>query len=97
MKIYISGKITRDKNYKAKFERKSQKVAIIYPEAEIVNPIEITNHLHFGSKWSEYLKVCIRELTKCDTIYMLKDWINSEGAKLELCIADKLGLEIIFE
>ena len=35
-------------------------------------------------------------LRRCDAIYMLPNWKQSEGAKAEFAMADELGLEIIF-
>ena len=34
---------------------------------------------------------------RCDTIYMMKNWESSEGAKIELATAKNNGIEVIFE
>jgi hypothetical protein len=39
------------------------------------------------------MKICIRELTSCYAIYLLPNWYQSRGAKLEARIALELGLE----
>ena len=39
----------------------------------------------------------ISALMKCDAIYMLNDWGQSRGARIEYVIAKELGLEIIYE
>ncbi len=36
-------------------------------------------------------------LSRCDAVYMLKEFRNSEGAMNELGLAQKLGIEILFE
>ena len=36
-------------------------------------------------------------LKRCDAIYMLRDWEDSRGAKVELSLAKELGLEVIFQ
>ncbi len=36
-------------------------------------------------------------LSRCDAVYMLKEFRNSEGAMNELGLAQKLGIEIIYE
>lgn len=36
-------------------------------------------------------------LSRCDAIYMLKGWRDSEGATGELDLAQKLGLDIYYE
>lgn len=43
------------------------------------------------------MRVCITHLMECDAIYMLKDWKQSRGARLEHFIALKLGMRIIKE
>lgn len=35
-------------------------------------------------------------LARCDAVYLLPNWIRSEGAKVELELAQELGLEIIY-
>ena len=47
--------------------------------------------------WEEYMRCCLRELTYCDTIYVMKDWEDSKGAVIEVQLAYALGLRIIFE
>lgn len=44
-----------------------------------------------------WLEGCLEILRRCDAIYLLKRWQESEGAKAELAEAQRLGLEVIFE
>jgi len=44
-----------------------------------------------------WLKGDLELLRRCDAIYMLRDWIHSEGAKAEHKLAKELGLEIYYE
>ena len=44
--------------------------------------------------WSEYMRVCIRYLMKCDVAYFLPDWKDSRGAKVEHQLCVDLGIEI---
>ena len=34
---------------------------------------------------------------RCDTIYMMRNWGSSEGAKIELATAKNNGIEIVYE
>ena len=92
-KIYISGKITNNANYKADFEAAglALKIAGFQP----VNPAE--EQLPDGAKWAEYMRHDIKLLCDCDAIYMLNGWRESAGAKIEHKLARDLGIEIIYE
>lgn len=93
MKIYISGKITRlpfeeveDNFYNAqnRLEEKGFKV---------VNPLN--NGLSSNEKWEHHMKADIKLLMECDTIYLLSNWKDSRGARIEKDIAVALGYDVI--
>ena len=90
-KIYISGKITNNANYKADFEAAEfeLKAAGFKP----VNPAK--EQLPDGATWADYMRHDIKLLCDCDAIYMLKGWQESAGAKIEHKLARDLGIEII--
>lgn len=95
MKIYISGKISGlpIAEVKEKFG-KSRK----YLEAfgyEVVSPLD--NGLPEGATWEEHMLADIELLFPCDAIYMLPDWINSNGAMIEKNIAQVQKKDIYFE
>ena len=92
-KIYISGKITNNANYKADFE--AAELALKIAGFQPVNPAE--EKLPDGATWADYMRHDIKLLCDCDAIYMLYDWRESEGAKIEHNLARDLGMEIIYE
>jgi hypothetical protein len=47
--------------------------------------------------WRECMDVCLRELLRCDAIYMLNNWRTSRGARVELAVAIELGIEILIQ
>lgn len=48
--------------------------------------------------YEEYLADDIKELANgCTAIFMLDNWKDSKGAKIELDLAKKLGLKIYYE
>ena len=47
--------------------------------------------------WGDYLRLDIRELSYCDSIYMLNGWASSKGARLERHIAKELGMTVYYE
>ena len=92
-KIYISGKITNNANYKADFE--AAELALKIAGFQPVNPAE--EKLPDGATWADYMRHDIKLLCDCDAIYMLDGWQESAGAKIEHKLARKLGIEIIYE
>ena len=101
MKIYISGKISgltteeaqnnfeSAENYlKDKFESKGVALTLI-------NPMKL-EHNH-NKSWEEFMKEDIGALLNCDAIYLLKNWGDSRGARIERAIALELGIEIVYE
>lgn len=91
MKIYISGKITGDKDYKRKF--KVIEEYLIRAGYTVMNPAI----LPLGFEHEEYMKICKAMIEVCDVVYMLIDWQDSKGAKEEYEIAKALDKEFIFE
>ncbi len=96
MRIYISGKITGlpIEEVKEKFKKASKEVASSghWP----VNPLEISP-FEESKSWIDYMADDIKELLSCDAIYLLKDWNQSKGARIEFVIAKELGLIKMFE
>lgn len=73
---------------------------------EIVNPIKL-DHSYAKSLeekgftqeqvWHIYMSKCIEALLTCNAVYMLKNWGDSRGARIEYAIAKELGLTIEYE
>lgn len=96
MKIYLSGPITGDPDYKTKFRVAAEQAKRYmenrtYEEIQIVNParISIENGTH-----EEYMEMCFMLLEKCDVICMLPGWEKSFGAVQEYGYAKAKGIEI---
>lgn len=68
---------------------------------QAVNPIPLhkSNDLPSTSHelWAMYLKQDIKALVDCDIIFLMAGWDGSRGARLELHIANELGLEVMYE
>lgn len=96
--IYISGPISGINDYKERFAKAKKKL-----EAQgfsVCNPVDLDSLVkcHFSDPtWVDYMKIDIRFLCVCDSIFMLKGWENSRGAKLEHHIAQELGMKIYYE
>jgi len=90
MNIYISGKITGDKNYKKKFAAAAR--VLEENGYRVFNPAKDVE-LPGGAPREEYMKKAIINMLLCDGVAMLPDWGESKGAALESYIASRLGIK----
>ncbi|AWB17242.1 DUF4406 domain-containing protein [Clostridium botulinum] len=91
MEIYIAGKITGLKDYKEKFNKAQEK--LISKGYKCMNPSVLPE----GFPWEVYMPICYAMIDACNSVYMLKNWTDSKGAKLELEYAKSKNKKIIFE
>ena len=94
MRIYISGAITDNPNYKEDFARGEAKLREKYPDAQIVNPAKLSEVFPDGA-WGEYMAICKTMLAMCDAIYLLKGWQKSKGAQWEYQYAQSMEMDIM--
>jgi hypothetical protein len=94
--IYISGKITglpEDEVYE-KFAKAENRL-LSEGFTKIVNPVTI-EHSH-NKTWESYMLKDIEVLFQCASVYMIYDWEDSKGARIEHAIAKTLGKNIIYQ
>ncbi len=93
MKVYISGKISGLPlgEVREKFAHAERQIEAFGHTP--VNPLK--NGLPTDAEWEEQMLASIRLLFGSDAIYMLPDWFNSKGARIERNIAIERELEII--
>ena len=89
MKIYISGAISNNANYKEQFAAAEQ--FFIAEGYEVINPAKNT-----GDSYKEYIDKGLMQEMECDAICLLPGWENSKGAKLEFAYASTVGQSIFF-
>ena len=94
MKIYISGKISglHPREYRGKFKAavnrlRDQGHTVVDPSR--MDVYELT--------YAQYMAIDTTLLEFCDAIYLLDNWQDSNGAKLEKEYAECLGLKIMYE
>ena len=87
--VYIAGKITGEDPVKCaeKFNRAEERISA--RGYHVVNPMKLVEP---GTPWHAAMRVCFRELTKAQFIYLLPDWRQSYGAKLEIKMAIDLSI-----
>lgn len=95
-KIYISGKITGTTDYNQRFNN-AELYLMNHSYCDIINPALVNSMLPTNTTYQEYMKMSLCMLSMCDTIYMLKDWKDSKGAKLEHEYAKVHNYNIIYE
>lgn len=93
-KTYLCGKVTGLPwtQVKAKFKRLENKA--FRKGLDPVNPIIQSDK---NATWEQEMKRCIALMCGCDHMMVASDWQRSEGAKLEVELAKKLGINIIFD
>ena len=110
MKIYISGKIGEEVLTEATREKFAQAERMLRQLGyDVFNPTtsglgdladRCENFAHCMGKhttwYAEILKLDIKELSFCDAIYMLRDWVSSPGAFVEFSFAEAVGIRVLF-
>ena len=90
---YIAGKITGDKNYTKKFMDAAVRLNMSDEKNVVLNPAMLPCNIPSEKAMS----ICMKMLEQADSVYALKDWVQSDGAGIEVAYARYLGKEIIFE
>jgi hypothetical protein len=99
--VYISGPMEGYENHNFPAFMRAEKE--FDPKLwNVINPARISEQLwqkHGKENCSRefHLREDIRRLPDADTIYMLKGWGHSRGAKLEKYIAEELGMLVLYE
>lgn len=91
MKVYLSGMITGDSNYRQKFKAMAEEL-LSYGYV-VFNPAVLPD----GFDYEDYMDFDLLILSRCDAIFLMRDWKNSPGAKRECEEAKRLGLQILTE
>lgn len=90
MKIYIAGPITNDVDYKLKFAKAEKK--LLSMGYTVINPVK-----NDGFTYKEYIDIGLNELMRCDAVYLLNGWKNSNGARLEYAYARVTKMRVFKE
>ena len=95
MKIYVAGKITGldrksvlDKFEAARKELAAQGHSVFVPT--VLPEYESVTH-------DDYMRVCFAMIDICDAIFMLDDWQQSNGARMECQYASDWRKKILYQ
>lgn len=96
MKVFISGKITGEPIIPCVFKfTQAMRDEKIRDFETIIHPFHLD--VYFGISHKEAMEICLEALKDCTHIYMLKDWKESKGAKIEHQFALENGIKIIYQ
>ena len=89
MKVFLSGSITSDKDYKKHYKEKSDLFEA--QGMEVFDPSLLPPNLPYTT----YIKLCLAELVTCDFICYVNDVTTSKGSFIERIVASACGIEEI--
>jgi hypothetical protein len=88
--VYIAGKITGLPDYRQVFALAEARLNL---EGHLcMNPSTLPE----GFPWEAYMPICYAMIDACEAIYMLPNWNDSRGARLEHDYAVSKGKEVIY-
>jgi len=85
--IYVSGKISGDDDYRAKFHAAALRLSAA--GYRVLNPASITE-----SAWKAAMREALTLMLGADGVAALPDWYESRGAKIEARLACDLGIPV---
>lgn len=96
MRIYLSIPISNLDEKKQRERADKIKIALSKSGYEVVNPFDIIPDKK-NPDWFDYICSDLRELDKCDAIFLCNGWKESRGCRLERFYAEDRGKALKFE
>lgn len=94
-KIYIAGKVTGLDPESVNKKFFEQEILLAQQGYDVINPIRLVESSGLqNDTWENIMRHCLAALVFCDAIYLLPDWHDSRGARVELSTALALQMEI---
>jgi hypothetical protein len=99
MRYYLSGSITKTKNFKDVFKNAENSLRSLGVNS-IFNPAESDLDVPYseetkGDVWKDYMKYDLKMLVDSDVLVLLPGWYRSRGAKLEMVVCWFLGIRVV--
>lgn len=89
-KVYICGKVTGEERSAVVQKFKDAEMLLVFNNWEPVNPTELVPE---NTPWNEAMRICIRAMMDCTHIYLLSDYKESKGARIELRLSKALKIK----
>lgn len=97
MRIYLSGPITGQANYRRVFNE-AKTILEAQGYKDIINPAELCQVLPETYPYEKILNLCLDMLAECDVLVLLPGWQQSHGCGMEIGYARAMDLiEVEFE
>ena len=102
-RIYISGKVTGFPDYRKKFDEAEERLRCVTCGSNdyfVVNPMKVLEDCGIGDDegdWDLAWDILFPLMSICDACYMLDNWEDSRGAKIEYEYAIKHGFKVFYE
>jgi nucleoside 2-deoxyribosyltransferase len=96
MKVYLSGPVSNNKNYRADFERAKERIlryALPESKIEVFLPTDLPLE---GEGWEYCMRETLKLMLSCDCIILLpeiRDYV-SKGVVIEQLVASTVGMNI---
>lgn len=94
-KIYIAGKIGDLPKEVYEFNFSVGEINGARMGYESISPLNLP-HNH-GKSWKEYMSEDLKALKGCEAIYMLTNWTDSRGARIEHWFAKRYGKKVYYQ
>lgn len=91
MKYYIAGKVNGLDNYRSIFWMAENE--LIAEGHQVMNPAILPE----GFPYEAYMPICLAMIDQCEAVYMLNNWTDSKGAKVEKAYAEATGKLIEYQ
>lgn len=92
--VYISGQITGLEQEVAQAKFEEAEILLVEKGYKPFNPMKL-NPPTISKRWKEYMLDDIILLFNCDAIYLLDNWQESKGARIEHFIAKEMNMVIL--
>lgn len=93
--VYISGAITNNPHYLTDFKEVENRLIKEYDN--VINPADMLKDMSEKTPYWVFMRICLGFIDTVDTIYMMRGWKESKGARFEHEYADIFGKEIVYE
>ncbi|MFD2874064.1 DUF4406 domain-containing protein [Mucilaginibacter ximonensis] len=91
---YVAGKVTGLEPTECYLKFKAAQAKLEADGWTVLNPCDF---IKADEDWQMAMRFALPLLCMADTIYLLPDWMDSEGARIEFEIAQRFGLNVVME
>ena len=96
-KVYISGKITGLSKEEYMNHFADAEKYLTNKGFSVINPARTNGTLPEDTTYDQYMDMSLLMISMCDTIYLLDNWKDSNGARKEAEYAYMHDMEVLFE